>query len=55
MLEEPRPENIGGHFREDASFLLVLLAVGIVVILTRTVATPDARVTRITFIIIEIE
>lgn len=48
MLEEPRPEDVGGHFGEDASFLLVLLAVGIVVVLARSVPAPDARVACIT-------
>ena len=48
MLEEPRPEDVGGHFGEDAAFLLVLLAVGIVVIFTRAVTAADAGVAGVT-------
>lgn len=48
MLEEPRPEDIGGHFGEDAALLLVLLAVGIVVIFTRAVTAADAGVASVT-------
>lgn len=48
MLEEPRPEDVGGHFGEDAALLLVLFAVGIVVVLAGAVAGADARVARVT-------
>lgn len=48
MLEEPRPEDVGGHFGEDAAFLLVLLAVGIVVIFARAVTAADAGVAGVT-------
>lgn len=47
MLEEPRPEDVGRHFGEDAAFLLVLLAVGVVVLFPRALAAADAGVTRI--------
>ncbi len=50
MLEEPRPEDVGGHFGEDAAFLLVLLAVGIVVIFARAVTAADAGVAGVTCI-----
>ena len=49
MLEEPRPEDIGGHFWENASFLLVLLAVGIVVIFARAVTAADTGVAGVTW------
>ena len=48
MLEEPRPEDVGGHFGEDAAFLLVFLAVGIVIIFTRAVTTADAGIAGVT-------
>ena len=48
MLEEPRPEDVGGHFGEDAALLLVLFAVGIVVVLAGAVPGADARVTCVT-------
>ena len=48
VLEEPRPEDVGGYFGEDAAFLLVLFAVGVIVVLTGTVAATDAGVTRVT-------
>lgn len=50
MLEEPRPEDVGGHFGEDAAFLLVLLDVGIVVIFARAVTAADAGVAGVTCI-----
>lgn len=49
MLEEPRPEDIGGHFWENASFLLVLLTVGIVVIFARAVTAADTGVAGVTW------
>ena len=49
MLEEPRPEDVGGHFGEDAAFLLVLLAVGIVVIFARAVTAADTGVAGVTY------
>lgn len=49
MLEEPRPEDVGGHFGEDAALLLVLFAVGVVVVLAGAVAGADARVARVTW------
>ena len=48
VLEEPRPEDVGGHFGEDAAFLLVLFAVGIVVVLAGAVSAADAGVAGVT-------
>lgn len=48
MLEEPRPENIGGHFGENAAFLLVFLAIGIVIIFTRTITATDTGIAGVT-------
>lgn len=49
MLEEPRPEDIGGHFGEDASLLLVLLAVGIVIIFSCAIPASNAGVAGVTY------
>ncbi len=48
MLEQPRPEDVGGHLGEDPSLLGVLLAGGVVVVTTvGAVSAPHARITRI--------
>jgi len=44
MLEQPRSQNVGGHFREDAALLLVLFAVGVFVVFARSVAAADTGV-----------
>jgi hypothetical protein len=44
MLEEPRTEDVCGHFGEDSSLLLVLLA-SIVILLPCPFSTPDAGIT----------
>ncbi len=49
MLEEPRPEDIGGHFGEDASLLLVLLAVGIVIVFSCAISATNAGVAGVTY------
>lgn len=48
VLKQPRPEDIGRDFGEDAPLLLVLLTRRIVVFLTGALAAADTRVTRIT-------
>lgn len=45
MLKQPRPQDVGSHFGEDASFLLVLLPVGVVVFLPSALSGADTRVT----------
>lgn len=47
MLKEPRSEDIGRHLWKNASFLLVFLAIGIVVLFPRPFAAANAGVTRI--------
>lgn len=49
MLEEPRPQNVGGHLREDPPLLLVFLAARIVVLLAGTLAAADAGIAGITW------
>ena len=48
MLEQPRPQNVGGHFGENAAFLLILFAVRVFVIFTCTVAAADTGITGVT-------
>lgn len=48
VLKQPRPEDIGRHFGEDASLLLVLLTRRVVVFLAGALAAADTRVTRVT-------
>lgn len=48
VLKQPRPEDIGRDFGEDAPLLLVLLTRRIVVFLTGALAAADTRVTRVT-------
>lgn len=49
MLEQPRPQDVGGHLGEDAALLGVLLAGGVVVIATvGAVTTADTGVASIT-------
>lgn len=48
VLKQPRPEDIGRHFGEDASLLLILLTRRVVVFLAGALATADTRVTRVT-------
>lgn len=47
MLEQPRAQDVGGHFGEDAALLLVLLAAGVVVLLAGALAAAYARVARV--------
>lgn len=49
MLEQPRAQDVGGDLREDASFFLVLFAVGIVVLFASAFATAYTRVACITY------
>ena len=49
MLEEPRPEDVGGHFGEDAAFLLIFLAVGIIVVFARSISTTNTGIACITY------
>lgn len=48
MLKKPRSQYIRRYLRKYASFLLILLAVGVVILLARAVPAADARVARIT-------
>lgn len=48
VLKQPRPEDIGRHFGEDTSLLLVLLTRRVVVFLAGALAAADTRVTRVT-------
>jgi len=50
MLEEPRPEDVGGHFGEDAAFLLIFLAVGIIVVFARSISTTNTGIACITYL-----
>lgn len=47
MLKEPSAKNVGGHFWEDTSLLLVLLTIGIIVFFSRTFPTSNASVASI--------
>lgn len=44
MLKEPSAKNVGGHFREDTTLLLALLAIGIIVFFSRTFPTSNTSV-----------
>jgi hypothetical protein len=48
MLEQPRPQNVGGHFGENAALLLILFAVRVLVVFTCTVAAADTGITGVT-------
>lgn len=49
VLEEPRPEDVRRHLRENSSLFLILLTRRIVVLFTGSFPATDTRVTRITW------
>jgi hypothetical protein len=49
MLEQPRSQDVGGHFRKYAAFLLILLSVCIIIFLPRPLSAADTRIARVTY------